>query len=628
MRKFLILSFLVFVVGFGASFGSSFGSSFSNNYDLCLYPSYSSVLAQSEVQMSQAELRASRAYAEAVSMMLKGDRVGAQRAFERIINSIDAQHAPSLFCLGRLAAEEGDFASAAELGRRAYDLDTTNNEYLRLLGKSCFHGVSSYANKSIYSSSSDLVSSQISAYSSLAQAEECFATLRAREAGNQDNYIYSILIAQAQGDYDNAISLVDTYQRNWGDDPQLAELKHNALISKEDYRGDLQHMIHVTEVFPEEPSFRIALADIRATLGMDSLAVADYRAAIELDTTSAQGYLSLSDYYRAKGQVSNYITALLPAFRSGQLTDSGMAQYFKESFFNPKYYPTHYFDIDRLAIAMITGHPTSVVVRDVYGQYLMFVGRLDEAVDLYSQQKSMDAFRNLLSIHIYRKDYTKAAATLDEAIELYPKDQELRVMRPMLLVEACVEPDRVLAAAEYAMRYAESDSIRGVLYTLQGDLHQQMGAPKVARKMYEKALRYTPRGAGLLNNYAYMLAVEEQELPRALQMAELANELEGSNPTFIDTHAWVLFKMERYEEARVIMLKALALSASDPSTRDLFIHYGDILAALGDKLMARNYWRKALEAGYDGRAIERRLLWLEQSEKAIIATPPPTTTMP
>jgi tetratricopeptide (TPR) repeat protein len=89
-------------------------------------------------------------------------------------------------------------------------------------------------------------------------------------------------------------------------------------------------------------------------------------------------------------------------------------------------------------------------------------------------------------------------------------------------------------------------------------------------------------------------------------MASRANELEQNNATYLDTKAWVLYKLGRFAEAKKIMQQALSLNREKSAEYPL--HYGDILHALGEEFMAKTYWRKALEMGADAKEIEKRFL--------------------
>jgi Flp pilus assembly protein TadD len=115
----------------------------------------------------------------------------------------------------------------------------------------------------------------------------------------------------------------------------------------------------------------------------------------------------------------------------------------------------------------------------------------------------------------------------------------------------------------------------------------------------------------VLNNYAYFLSVEGRDFERALIMSTRANQLSENNSTYLDTHAWILYKLGKYEEARNVQRKALMLDTT--GSEALLMHYGDILYALDDKFMAETYWKKALEAGADPRLVEQRLSKLKET---------------
>ncbi|MDR0908005.1 MAG: tetratricopeptide repeat protein, partial [Rikenellaceae bacterium] len=128
---------------------------------------------------------------------------------------------------------------------------------------------------------------------------------------------------------------------------------------------------------------------------------------------------------------------------------------------------------------------------------------------------------------------------------------------------------------------------------------------KKAFKAYDKALVYNPDNDNVLNNYAYFLAEKGVRLEKAFEMASRAVALVKNSATYLDTYAWVLYKLERYAEARVVMKRALPLDRD--GSAELLAHYGDILFALGENFLASDYWKRAREAGYDEAKIAERL---------------------
>jgi tetratricopeptide (TPR) repeat protein len=126
-----------------------------------------------------------------------------------------------------------------------------------------------------------------------------------------------------------------------------------------------------------------------------------------------------------------------------------------------------------------------------------------------------------------------------------------------------------------------------------GDALHALGEKEAAFEAYEKVLAENKNYEHILNNYAYFLSLEKKELEKAYQMSfKLVNRF-PENPTYLDTHAWVLFQQGRYGEAKGYMERALD-HQKDPSGV-MFEHYGDILYKLGEKEQALSYWIKAKE---------------------------------
>ena len=94
-------------------------------------------------------------------------------------------------------------------------------------------------------------------------------------------------------------------------------------------------------------------------------------------------------------------------------------------------------------------------------------------------------------------------------------------------------------------------------------------------------------------------------LERALECSTRANELKPEEGNFMDTQAYVLYKLGRHDEALEWILRAQDHGmAGDPVALE---HEGDIRWALGDKEAARDAWRRALEAGGDEAVLNPKL---------------------
>ena len=88
-------------------------------------------------------------------------------------------------------------------------------------------------------------------------------------------------------------------------------------------------------------------------------------------------------------------------------------------------------------------------------------------------------------------------------------------------------------------------------------------------------------------------------------MAKNANKLNPENSSYQDTYGWVLYKMNKLEEAEIWILKALKNSAHKNAV--ILEHYGDIQFKLGNKEEAISYWEKAAEAGKASEFLPRKI---------------------
>ena len=112
---------------------------------------------------------------------------------------------------------------------------------------------------------------------------------------------------------------------------------------------------------------------------------------------------------------------------------------------------------------------------------------------------------------------------------------------------------------------------------------------------YDSALVYEPDKIDVLNNYSYFLSIENRELQKALEMSHKTITAEPDNQTYLDTYAWILFKLKRYEEAKAYAEKIISL---DEEISPVVLHHiGDIFAKCGDIESAVIYWQRALDAG-------------------------------
>ena len=155
------------------------------------------------------------------------------------------------------------------------------------------------------------------------------------------------------------------------------------------------------------------------------------------------------------------------------------------------------------------------------------------------------------------------------------------------------------------LKQVRNDVDKATLYNLRGDFHHTLGQTDLMYADYDSTLIYDPENISVLNNYAYYMSLQDRDLKKALSMSAKTLEAEPFSATFLDTYAWILFRMKRYTESLQYIEKALRYLDTD--NPEIYEHYGDILFMCGEKEKALENWHKALRMNSTSTTLERKI---------------------
>ncbi len=155
---------------------------------------------------------------------------------------------------------------------------------------------------------------------------------------------------------------------------------------------------------------------------------------------------------------------------------------------------------------------------------------------------------------------------------------------------------------------SQSDpDIASDFYAMMGDILHQKGNRVEAFAAYDSCLQWKSDNIYCLNNYAYYLSEEGENLQKAEQMSYKTIKSEPKNSTFLDTYAWILFMEQRYAEAKIYIDQAIQNDTDSVKNAVVIEHAGDIYAMNGDTRQALQYWQEAVKAGGDSALLQRKI---------------------
>ena len=230
---------------------------------------------------------------------------------------------------------------------------------------------------------------------------------------------------------------------------------------------------------------------------------------------------------------------------------------------------------------------------------------LDKIIEL--DPENINAIVKQLAFAVERNDADAVLKYSDEALLYLPHVIELYYYKGLsyFILEEEEKSVEVLEQGIAACDEETDPSLISSVYTLVGNIYNSLEMKEKCYAAYDSALVYNPYNTEVLNNYAYFLSLDKKELQKALEMSKKTVDEEPGNDTYLDTYAWILFSMERYEEAKAYAEKMISLDTELSSV--VLHHIGDIYAKCGEMEKAIEYWNKAREAGDESKILGKKI---------------------
>lgn len=245
---------------------------------------------------------------------------------------------------------------------------------------------------------------------------------------------------------------------------------------------------------------------------------------------------------------------------------------------------------------------------------LFYLGRLaaesnrtGEAADYFEQLHEVepqipDGWVNQALVLSRQGDTTEAIALLEEALPVVRYERHaVRFALSQLLVET-EQRDSALTILKGVI-FEGGDSVRA-LFNI-GAIYEQQGHFDDAVNSFELLLSIDSSNAQALNYLGYMFADRNVRLQESMDLIQRALAQDSTSGAFVDSYAWVLYRLGRYEESLVQIKKAMQLiPVEDPIVTE---HLGDIQFALGNTAEARAAWEAALQLDPDNESLKEKL---------------------
>jgi tetratricopeptide (TPR) repeat protein len=215
-------------------------------------------------------------------------------------------------------------------------------------------------------------------------------------------------------------------------------------------------------------------------------------------------------------------------------------------------------------------------------------------------EQFMAATGRIGEILIQSQQTVRFLAWFSDQRDHYPERRNALFGLEAQLLGQAGQPDLAVTLLNEAL--AESPQESSLLYA-RAMLSEQKGDLVSMERDLRDILSREPNHATALNALGYTLANRTDRHEEALKLISRALELQPGEPAILDSMGWVLFRLQRYEEALHYLTRAYA-EFPDP---EVAAHLGEVMWTLGDTDGALTVWRAAYASDPDHAVLQETL---------------------
>ena len=519
------------------------------------------------------------------------------------------------------AKAQGNYAEAFDLFQHCHALDSTNANVLSEL--SGFYNVlqetskaAALLEKAIDKDPNNYYYNMMlgSFYRDLGQKENAIDIYNVLLESHPEKIDIYMALAEAyndNGDLEKAIETLDDLEQVVGVRETITINKfrlYSMLSRKEEAFEEIESIIKKN---PDNLGYMLMLGDLYMQDNQMEKSLKQYKKVEAADPNYPSLVLSMVNYYEKNGKPDMALEEIKRALVSPMFEIDVKLQLLTRYITMLQSNKTDTTIANPLFNTLFEQHPNNAQLNFLYGSVLMLQENETEAMEqfeIYAKAEPANpaGWENMLRIAL-PDSLEKVIWITENALKHIPDAYQFY----FYLGGAKYQLERyeeALEVFEEGLEKLEEGNplVRSDFYAQIGDLNYHLGNKRVAYKKYEEALKLNPQNLGVLNNYSYFLSLDEESLDKAEQMSSITVKAEPTNPTYLDTYGWVLFRQGAYTMAKIYIENAVKYSEDEPSA-EVLEHYGDILYKTGDKEKALEQWKKAKELGSDSTTLDKKI---------------------
>lgn len=514
---------------------------------------------------------------------LVGDYSNALIAYERAI-SLMPDKAEAYYCAAKLLYEYNDNIAPTLYATKASEIDPKNKWY-RILQIS--------------------VSQK---YSDLAVVKKLLSKYSIDFPNDVDNiYDFGLYMFQ-NSEYLLSLEYLNKVKDKIGYTDDIISLSIQNYIKLNQYTKVFELINEVQLLYPDDLKYKGLLAEFYSTQKQFAKADSIYSDILKRDMGNGFVYLSMANFYLMQNDVDNELKYFKLALDDPHVPASKKLEYMM-------FVSKQFLNNDSLMLDLLSGleltAPDDPMINSSLARIHMksqnySLARLYLRKALNVNNSDYNQWVDLLNVDTQLGLFAELEKDATDAIDLFPNQPLLYLYLGVAKIhfEKFVEAESYL---EIGKSLSFDDQQLQVEFNIQlADVFYRLRKFQKSDLAYKYVLERDPNNFAVMNNYAYNLALRGTDLPYALQLIDKALVLSPGHLNYIDTKAWILYKMGNYADALAVMEGNFDFVRMTNTV--ILEHYGDILYKNGRTNQAREIWKRCIDLGRDNEIIRSKVL--------------------
>ncbi len=425
------------------------------------------------------------------------------------------------------------------------------------------------------------------------------------------NYYFDLGNAQiSAGKLSDAIKTYDKLEEKIGVKPDLSLQKERIYLKLNKVDKAISEIQKLIGEYPKDTQYYSVLAELYQANNLPEKAFEIYKKIQEMEPDNASVHLSLANYYRAAGNKEKTFEELKIAFSNRNLDIETAINILSSYFVLIDKYPEFKEQALTLNKLFVTTNPNEAKAHAIYGDFLYHTKQLDSARQQYRETIRLDkekfiVWQQLLLIESELGDFKSMLSETEEAMTLFPNQPLVYLFNGIAKIQLKKYPEAVEVLKSGIKQVLENKAMLSQFYAQLGDAYYKLNNHKESDAAFDNALVQDPKNSYVLNNFSYYLSLRGDSLGKAERMSLMSNTLDPGNASFQDTYGWILYKLNKLQDAKLWLEKAMQSGGEKSAV--ILEHYGDVLFKLADLNKAVDYWKKAKASGEGSEFLDKKI---------------------